>query len=1107
MRKSIWVALAATLALSSCFKTVEKPGDGLPANPVVFSEKVEEYEAQTRAMDGHPIENVPNQTNKGLIPIGKSFGVWAWSHDGATATKFTDLDNKSVTRAANDGEKAVYTYTPTATWPNTPLSFLAYYPHSGSADFAANGGMGTPTVATDGTTMTIPYTVPTIGEKHIDLMYARKGATSGYAPVELEFRHALSRMKFSARLDGFEAADKLRVTGIKLVGATLSGTLTVPNDTEVAATWALGNTKGDITVADGSGERPDHILDHNLDATMRSLITATGTNTTAGDLIVLPQAVEDLSLEISATLNSEECEPYIIPLTAAPEMVMNYIYNYRIVLTPQGATVYVEVIPWNEGMDENVEFDGQYFLRVNKSRFDFKSWESDKADGYKLEDILEIETDHPDGWKIENIEYCTYKNKAGTVFAAERYPINWITSPEVTEVPDKSGVKTGVSVRVKPNPAPAHWLKEAKFDVVAGNMTKKIHIYQAGGGYLAAPGVLGVGVESGKLTLGGSKEYKNSHVDFGAENEFGPIENETVYVAYFRWGSLIATTSAGGHESSFSSDDIVWVPAGFRGTATEKEAIDMARREVNGVFGNIPYSSNRTTWLLDLENGLGDPCTLVGEGWCLPVGYGDNGENGGWNGGTPFTSTVLADYFVDWGEAGPGLPAGIATDDWSMFLHHAGDRHSNGQVYNSQNHNMGFYTNYWSSTPSKQNTPRGYVMGFNESRVGGTNSVDMVVGNPIRCVPVPEPTLSAELSGGGLAKTTWYNAVIPLDIDVESTVAWYPRVRIDNGTLLSKEASAAYFSVSDGFGDRTIEFYPPVESKATKYTISFYSTDDPTGLNTDTTAKQIVINQKWGGENHVLYVDVAGDGGTLKIGRWGDPALPSLTRDNLLYFTFGGTVGFQYNNSRRYNSTKLAAPPTKNYEAPCYDEGVSVNISRDSYHNLANVQDGKGDPCRLVGMTPDQIRNMTTDEELYALEAALKAEGVGGWRMPTWEENEAFINPVHQGVLNSSFSVADTPYGYTWWFMVLNGDGNLNVGTLVEGLSLSLPSTGYIRPEGYEQPTEGRGSHYIAFRANTSQANGDSSGFRFRVPATGAKADTWGFTNTFAIAVRCVRPQ
>ncbi len=208
MRKSIWVALAATLALSSCFKTVEKPGDGLPANPVVFSEKVEEYEAQTRAMDGHPIENVPNQTNKGLIPIGKSFGVWAWSHDGATATKFTDLDNKSVTRAANDGEKAVYTYTPTATWPNTPLSFLAYYPHSGSADFAANGGMGTPTVATDGTTMTIPYTVPTIGEKHIDLMYARKGETEGYDPVELEFRHALSRMKFSALIDGFNDGEE-----------------------------------------------------------------------------------------------------------------------------------------------------------------------------------------------------------------------------------------------------------------------------------------------------------------------------------------------------------------------------------------------------------------------------------------------------------------------------------------------------------------------------------------------------------------------------------------------------------------------------------------------------------------------------------------------------------------------------------------------------------------------------------------------------------------------------------------------------------------------------------------------------------------------------------
>lgn len=747
MRKSIWVALAATLVLSSCFKTVETE-IRIDGNPVVFSEKVEEYAEQTRAMGGHPIENVPGQVNKGLIPIGKSFGVWAWSHDGGTASKFTGLQNKSVMRGANEGEKAVYTYTPTATWPSKQLSFLAYYPHSASTDAAANGGMGTLAVANDGTTMTIPYSVPTIGEKHIDLMYARKGATPGYAPVELEFRHALSRMKFSARIDGFNAGDKLRVTGIKLVGATLTGTLTVPKDTDVAATWALGNAKGDITVADGSDERPDHILDRDLSEEMQSLITATGEITTAGDLIVLPQEVAKLSLEITTTLNGEEYKPYIIPLAAAPTMVMNFIYNYRIVFSPQSASVRVEVIPWNEGMNENAEFDGQHFLRVNKSHFEFESWESDKADGYKLEDILEIETDHPDGWRIDNIVcvpelgYGPYENRYNL-----SWHLDWMQLDGDVTTPNKTGSGT-VPIHIGPYPAPAAPIREATFDVVAGNMTKKIHVYQVGGGYLAAPGVLGVGVETGKLTLGGSKEYKNSKVDFGAENEFGPIEDETVYSVYFRWGSMIATTSAGGHQSAFNTDHIVWAPAGFRGTATEADALAAARAEFT-TFGSIPYRG-WSQWVPDpndpaaLGDGMGDPCSYLGD-WSIPVG---GGENGGWNGGT-FGNTngqPLADYYVDWHEVGPGLPAGVVPKDkdWRMFIPFAGDRHSDGRPYNGQYHNMNHYTNYWSSTPFPYNSSqpdRGSILGFNTSSghlsvlQHGFNNV----GNPIRCVRKPEP--------------------------------------------------------------------------------------------------------------------------------------------------------------------------------------------------------------------------------------------------------------------------------------------------------------------------------------------------------------------------------
>jgi len=61
-----------------------------------------------------------------------------------------------------------------------------------------------------------------------------------------------------------------------------------------------------------------------------------------------------------------------------------------------------------------------------------------------------------------------------------------------------------------------------------------------------------------------------------------------------------------------------------------------------------------------------------------------------------------------------------------------------------------------------------------------------------------------------------------------------------------------------------------------------------------------------------------------------------------------------------------------------------------NYHNLANVQAGKGDPCRLIGMTAGEIRGFQSDTELYAREAALKAEGIGGWKLPTIAMNEHF---------------------------------------------------------------------------------------------------------------------
>lgn len=161
------------------------------------------------------------------------------------------------------------------------------------------------------------------------------------------------------------------------------------------------------------------------------------------------------------------------------------------------------------------------------------------------------------------------------------------------------------------------------------------------------------------------------------------------------------------------------------------------------------------------------------------------------------------------------------------------------------------------------------------------------------------------------------------------------------------------------------------------------------------------------------------------------PGVLSITKDGeirndlpigegyMLYFKFGSVIGFvnpdmtikqQWDNKYiLYNPSDLTVGTDPevdditgygNYgyvlpDIPSYDNedlgdldnsnGPTRKISNDEYHNLENIKRGKGDPCRLVGMTVAQIQALKTDADLYALEAS-----VGGWRSPTRDENKTY---------------------------------------------------------------------------------------------------------------------
>ena len=160
---------------------------------------------------------------------------------------------------------------------------------------------------------------------------------------------------------------------------------------------------------------------------------------------------------------------------------------------------------------------------------------------------------------------------------------------------------------------------------------------------------------------------------------------------------------------------------------------------------------------------------------------------------------------------------------------------------------------------------------------------------------------------------------------------------------------------------------------------------------------QAVFHRASGGTADRITIEGSGSNAKLVITR-----MPS----NLgLFFKFGSVVGIN-RNPGAFATNKIVFNPLSSpglitnyatvplYTAPA-DEAIR-DISTNDYHNLANIRAGKGDPCRLIGMTLAEINSFPNDDALYAREAALAltrgpdGQPVGGWRTPKVIENQRF---------------------------------------------------------------------------------------------------------------------
>ncbi len=390
------------------------------------------------------------------------------------------------------------------------------------------------------------------------------------------------------------------------------------------------------------------------------------------------------------------------------------------------ARLEAEIVDWSQ-KPQNVIIDGQYFLAVDKDLVELKG--SGRRKEFTAETNYNIsDQGFPSGLQVKSAEIVYGPEGSG-----------WLTVDNVN-----GSLERNIGMTATRNGAGA--VRTAKVMLKAGNMTKVIDVTQTPAGVLASPGVIGYTEDTGEITLRGSEEYGvNADIAAAAEQMFPGegLHEQTVYAAYFKFGSLVAISSDPTDSASpyLEPDDIIASPAEWKGS------LEAARNYIGTTWGNIPVSPSLSTGATigtDLAAGLGDPCAYwFGGDWMLPTGFPYNG---------------IPDYSTSnlvWQDANGSIPAGRMsnrTGETGIFYPAAGYRDRNtGQVSD-----QGFYGMYWSSTADSD--AYGQDMYFDPNGVTSSYSENYAWAFTIRCVKapaIPDPpggmTTETTTGGGGRA--------------------------------------------------------------------------------------------------------------------------------------------------------------------------------------------------------------------------------------------------------------------------------------------------------------------------------------------------------------------
>ena len=480
----------------------------------------------TRAAAGHPIENGKN------IPSGGSFGVYAYYrlNSGSTASSY-NAELKDNTKVTNSG--TAFTYSPTAKWPDQAGEQLAFYGYYPWQDPSTTPVAGDPVIAATPiavNAISLSYTTPADPAKHVDLMYAYTPFTGGFAPVNMEFHHALTRVNFKGKVEDYTVPVQITSITVKKVKSK-AALMTIFGSSNTY--WTAPNTDTNMVLTPGNGLVANPILTSTL-----SWVSQPGsTSEPAGDLLVIPQSVQGMEVVVEAMIDGSP-ETFTFPLKDTPDWVMNQIVTYEITISGSGMRLVARFsADWNDNAIGVIE-DGQWWMYVE-------------------EDDLVL----------------SMGGGSETVHAETNYDISSQGYPAglSVEVPSQYGSWLSASISGSATPllsgdvtitaTPTSTARTGEVHITAGNLTKIVKVSQSIARQFARSNIVWDATNN-KLTFAVTE----------ADNATIPANSQGVF---FKWGSLVAVSPVG---ANYASSQILFSPSGT----------------TNYTWANIPYISETT---------------------------------------------------------------------------------------------------------------------------------------------------------------------------------------------------------------------------------------------------------------------------------------------------------------------------------------------------------------------------------------------------------------------------------------------------------------------------------------------------------------------------------